>query len=94
MKEQRTEEAWLFDWYTNAGDLGFSCGVISQEYWNQNRIYYFDCTRCSPADALSSRNIVVNATNNSNCTIDLLVITEYFKEAIFDVDTSAISFTA
>lgn len=75
----------------NAGDLGLSCGLINQNYWeNVYRSYYVDCTRCNIADMMTPRNINVTFTNNSLQTIDVLIFTEYFKEVTIDVETGLV----
>ena len=75
----------------NAGDLGLSCGLINQNYWeNAFRVYYVDCTRCNIADMMTPRNINVTFTNNSLQTIDCLIFTEYFKEITVDCETGLI----
>ena len=76
----------------NAGDLGLSCGLINQAYWeNIYRAYYIDCSRASIADSMTPRNINLSFTNNSLQTIDVLVFTEYFKEMVVDVETGLVA---
>ena len=76
----------------NLGDLGLSCGLISENYWNNAyRCYYVDCSRANPADLMTPRNINVSFQNNTNVTIDVMVFTEYFQEMIVDVETGLIN---
>ena len=76
----------------NAADLGFSCGLINQFYYeNAYRPYYVDCTRGQISDQLTPRNVNITFTNNSLQTIDCLVFTEYFKEIVIDVETGLIT---
>lgn len=75
----------------NAGDLGLSCGLINQAWWENNRMYYVDLSRCNPADLLTPRNITISFTNNSNVTIDVQVFTEYFREITLDVETGLLT---
>jgi hypothetical protein len=75
----------------NAGDLGLSCGLMNQAWWEQNRMYYIDLSRCNPADLLTPRNITISFTNNSNVTIDVQVFTEYLREIALDVETGLIT---
>ena len=76
----------------NLGDLGLSCGLISENYWNNAyRCYYVDCSRANPADLMTPRNINVSFQNNSNVTIDVMVFTEYFQEMTVDVETGLIN---
>jgi hypothetical protein len=76
----------------NALDYGVSCGLISENYWNQAyKAYYVDLSRANEADLLTPRNVNISFTNNSLQTIDCLVFTEYFKEAVLDVETGLIN---
>jgi len=75
----------------NSSDLGLSCGLINQQYYdNAYRVYYVDCSRSQIADMRTPRNVNVTFTNNSLQTIDCLVFTEYFKELVIDVETGLI----
>jgi len=75
----------------NSGDLGLSCGLINQQYYdNAYRVYYVDCSRANNADLHTPRNVNITFTNNSLQTIDCLVFTEYFKELVIDVETGLI----
>ena len=74
------------------GDLGLSCGLINQAYWeNIFRAYYVDCSRATIADGMTPRNVNISFTNNSLQTIDVLVFTEYFKEMVVDVETGLVN---
>ena len=76
----------------NAGDLGLSCGLINQNYWeNAYRAYYCDATRGNISDLLAPRNVNISFTNNSNLNIDVLVFTEYFSDFVVDVETGLIT---
>ena len=76
----------------NSGDLGLSCGLISQYMWeNAYRPYYFDCSRYTNADAITPRNINITFTNNSNVACDYLVFTEYFDSAVINVVSGLIT---
>lgn len=74
-----------------AGDMGLSCGLLSQYAWeNAYRAYYIDCARGTVADGASLRNLTVSFMNNCLQTIDCLIITEYFDELEIDVGTGRI----
>jgi len=89
--ENFLEQVTLYE-KINAGDLGLSCGLINQNYWeNSYRAYYVDCTRGNISDLLSPRNVNVSFTNNSNVTIDVLVFTEYFSDFVVDVETGIVT---
>ena len=76
----------------NQSDLGLSCGLISQTFWeNAYRVYYVDLSRGNNADQLTPRNVNISFTNNSLQTIDILVFTEYFQEKIVDCETGVIN---
>ena len=75
----------------NGADIGLSCGLINQQYWDTSRSYYVDLSRGSISDNLSPRNVNITFNNNSNVTIDVMVFTEYFKEMIVDVETGLVS---
>ena len=73
----------------NPGDMGLSCGLVSQQEWEWGkRWYYVDCSRGQLADELTPRALTISFTNNSNLTIDVDIFTEYFVEATLDVLTS------
>ena len=76
----------------NGADVGLSCGLINQAYWeNGYRTYYVDVSRANIADLMTPRNVNITFTNNSNVTIDCLVFTEYFREIVLDVETGIVS---
>ena len=76
----------------NAGDLGLSCGLFNEFFWNNGyRAYYVDCSRANIADLMTPRNITISFLNNTNVTLDLYVFTEYFTEMVVDVETGNVS---
>jgi hypothetical protein len=76
----------------NQGDLGFSCGLVNEYYWNNcYRTYYVDCTRANISDQMSPRNVNISFTNNTNANIDIFVFTEYFTEIVVDVETGLVT---
>lgn len=75
----------------NAGDLGLSCGLMSQlEFEYGKRFYYVDCSRGNLSDMLSPRNVVISFNNNSNTVIDVQIFIEFYREAQIDVLTSEV----
>ncbi len=73
----------------NAGDLGLSCGLTSQSDWEwAKRFYYVDCSRGNLSDVLTPRALTITFVNNNNMPIDVLIITEYYREGSIDVLTS------
>jgi hypothetical protein len=72
---------------TSGTDLGLGVGLFNQQYWENNKVYFIDASRSFQSDYITPRNINITATNNANVAIDLLVITEYEKVAVIDVET-------
>ena len=79
----------LFESISNS-DLSLSCGVITQPWWDINRVYFVDCSRGLLSDQMVGRNVDLQFTNNSNVAIQCLVYVLYNKEFILDVETGAI----
>jgi hypothetical protein len=88
--ENFLEQVSLFD-KINRSDFGLSCGLISQQRWEQSRQYFVDCSRGQNADMMTPRNINVSFTNNCAQTIDIFVYTLYHDSCVVDVETGAIS---
>ena len=73
-------------------DLGLSCGLVSENFWtNLYRTYYVDCTRCNISDMNTPRNVNVSFTNNTNCTLDVMIFTEYFSECVVNVQNGRVT---
>jgi hypothetical protein len=70
-----------------AGVGAANVGVISQQWWEANRVYWVDLSRSSEADKASMRNLTLSFKNNSLVTIDLLVFTIYSSQVLLDVET-------
>jgi hypothetical protein len=67
---------------------GVESGLISYEWWLNNRIYICNI-RSTADDDLSNRNIVVQFTNNNNVAIDILFYTLYDEEWTVNVATGS-----
>lgn len=87
--ENFLEQIILADNLTSS-DLGIGAGLISQSFWESNRVYYVDLKRCRDADKAATRNLNISFTNNSNMTISILVFTIYLDKLIVDVETGLI----
>lgn len=74
-----------------SGDFGVSCGVVSKEWWEMNRVYYINLSRGTKADQITPRNIVVSFKNASSVVIDVQVFTVYLNNFVIDVNTGAIT---
>lgn len=66
-------------------------GLINQAWWEQNRVYFVNLSRGSPADRATPRNIQVSFTNNTNITIDCMIYIIYADRIIVNVRTGLIS---
>lgn len=66
-------------------------GIISQAWWEQNRVYFVNLSRGSPADRATPRNIQVSFTNNTNITIDCMVYIIYADRITVNVRTGLVS---
>ena len=75
----------------SSSDFGVSCGVVSKEWWEMNRIYYVNLSRSTRADQMTPRNIVLSFKNSSNVAIDLKVFTVYLDRIVLNVDTGAVT---
>lgn len=71
-------------------DLGIGTGLISQSWWEMNRVYYVDLARGREADKASMRNLTISFTNNSLVQITLMVFTVYLDKLVLDVETGAV----
>jgi hypothetical protein len=71
-------------------DLGIGTGLISQSWWEMNRVYYVDLARGREADKASMRNLTISFMNNSRVPITLMVFTIYLDKLVLDVETGAV----
>ena len=71
-------------------DLGIGTGLISQSWWEMNRVYYVDLSRGREADKASMRNLTVSFINNSNVTINVMIFTLYLDKFVIDVETGIV----
>lgn len=77
----------------SSSDFGVSCGLVSKEHWEQNRIYYVNLSRGTKSDNNTPRNIVINFKNDSLCPIDVMVFTVFIDDFIINVDNGMITKT-
>ena len=54
-----------------SGDMGVTCGLISQNFWETFRYYYVNIERSALTDKNVARNINISFTNNSLVAIDV-----------------------
>jgi hypothetical protein len=74
-----------------SSDFGVSCGVVSKEWWEMNRIYYVNLSRSTRADQMTPRNIILSFKNSSRVAIDVKVFTVYLDRIVLNVDTGAVT---
>ena len=87
--ENFLEQVVLADNLTSS-DIGIGAGLISQSWWDKNRVYVVDLKRSRDADKASTRNLNISFTNNTQVAIDLLVFTCYLDKLVVDVETGLI----
>jgi hypothetical protein len=75
----------------SSSDFGVSCGVVSKEWWEANRIYYINLSRGTKADQITPRNVVLSFKNATNISIDVQVFTVYLDRIVLNVDTGAVT---
>ena len=73
-----------------SSDIGLNVGLINQEFWESNRVYYIDLARSREVDKDTPRELTFKCTNNSLVPIDVLVFAIYLDKFSIDVVTGAI----
>jgi hypothetical protein len=66
-------------------------GIISQSWWEQNRVYFVNLSRGTPADRATPRNILVSFTNNTNIVVDCMIYVVYADKIVVNVRTGLVS---
>ena len=74
-----------------SSDIGLNVGLVNQEYWESNRVYYVDLARSRDIDKTVSRELIVRGKNSSNVPIDCLIFAVYLEEFNIDVVTGVVS---
>ena len=74
-----------------SSDIGLNVGLINQEYWESNRVYYVDLARSRDIDKTISRELIVKGKNSSNVPIDCVIFAVYLDEFNIDVVTGVVS---
>jgi len=80
----------IVNWENIVTDFALPVGLMSGDYWQNNRVYYIDASRQGLADQNTPRNLVLQFTNNNLVAIDVLVFTIRGDEFILDVETGNI----
>jgi hypothetical protein len=87
--ENFLEQVGMADNLTSS-DLGLGAGLISQSWWERNRVYYVDLKRGRDADKMAVRNLQISFNNNNSVAIDLLVFTLYLDKLVIDVESGLV----
>ena len=74
-----------------SSDIGLNVGLINQEYWESNLVYYMDLARSRDIDKTVSRELVVKGKNSSNVPIDCHIFAIYLEEFNIAVLTGVVS---
>ena len=86
--ESFTEQ--ISHWENIVTDFAMPVGLMSADWWQNNRVYYIDASRYGLADQNTPRNLVIQFTNNNLVAIDVMVFTIRGDEFVLDVETGAI----
>ena len=70
-----------------SSDIGISTGIITQAWWESNRVYFVDLARGRSADKEMPRNLNISFNNNSLVPIDLMVFTVYLDKVVINIET-------
>lgn len=87
--ENFVEQVSLFESLIGS-ELGLTTGLISQPFWDINRVYFCDLSRSQVSDDLTPRTIQLQCLNNNSVTISLLVFVIYEDSIVLDVETGII----
>ena len=73
-----------------SSDMGISCGLFNQAYWEMFRHYYVNIERSALTDKNVARNINISFQNNSLVAADLLTFIIYSDTFTIDIETGLI----
>jgi hypothetical protein len=73
-----------------SSDIGVNVGLISQQWWEMNRVYYIDLARSRSADKESLRSISLSFSNNSLKAIDIMVFTIFLDKVTMNIETGIV----
>ena len=74
-----------------SSDMGISCGLFNQAYWEMFRHYYVNIERSALTDKDVARNINISFTNNSLVNTDILTFIIYSDTFTIDIETGIIT---
>ena len=87
--ENFLEQIQLAETLTSA-DIGVSTGLISQNWWEMNRVYWVDLGRGTEAEKATTRNLNISFINNNQVPIDCMVFTVYLDKFILNCETGQV----
>ena len=73
-----------------SSDIGIAVGLISQSWWEMNRVYYIDLARSRDANKAMPRNLNISFNNNTLIPIDIMVFTIYLDSVTIDIETGLV----
>jgi hypothetical protein len=71
-------------------DIGISTGLISQSWWEMNRVYWIDLGRGTEAEKATTRNLNISFINNNQVPVDVMVFTVYLDKFILNCETGQV----
>jgi hypothetical protein len=74
-----------------SADIGIAVGVITQQWWEMNRVYFIDLARSREADKSMPRNLNISFSNNTLVPIDVMVFTLYLDKVVIDIETGIVT---
>ena len=74
-----------------SADVGVAVGLITQSWWEQNRVYFVDLARANAADREMPRNLNISFNNNTQIPIDIMVFTIYLDKIVLNVQTGQVN---
>ena len=74
-----------------SADVGVAVGLITQSWWESNRVYFVDLARANAADREMPRNLNISFNNNTLIPIDIMVFTVYLDKIVLNVQTGQVT---
>jgi len=74
-----------------SSDVGVAVGLITQSWWESNRVYFVDLARANAADREMPRNLNISFNNNTLIPIDVMVFTVYLDKIVLNVQTGQVT---
>jgi hypothetical protein len=74
-----------------SADVGVAVGLITQSWWESNRVYFIDLARANAADREMPRNLNISFNNNTLIPIDIMVFTVYLDKIVLNVQTGQVT---